>query len=63
MNVIRELREANKWTQEELAKKVSVSRTAVTKWETGECMPKPDKLLALANIFNCSVDYLLRNNL
>ena len=32
MKRIRELREANNLTQEELAKKVAVSRTAVTKW-------------------------------
>ena len=56
MKRIRELREANNLTQEELAKKVAVSRTAVTKWETGECMPKTDKLIALATVFNCSID-------
>jgi transcriptional regulator with XRE-family HTH domain len=62
MKRIRELREANNLTQEELAKKVAVSRTAVTKWETGECMPKTDKLIALATVFNCSIDYLLCND-
>ena len=62
MNTLKALREKNNWTQEDLARKMKVSRTAITKWETGECMPKVDKLVLLADLFKCSVDFLLRDN-
>lgn len=60
MSVIKRLREKHKMTQEDLAKRLNVSRTAVTKWETGECWPSIDRLLTLSNVFGCSVDDLLR---
>lgn len=46
-------------TQEQLAQRLYVSRTAVSKWETGGGCPNLDSLQALARIFDVSVDDLL----
>ena len=43
-------------SQEMLAKKVGVSRQAVSKWETGESEPEISKLKVLAEIFGVTVD-------
>lgn len=45
--------------QRDVAKKVNVSRSTVTKWETGDAVPRTDKLKKLAALFNCTVDELL----
>jgi transcriptional regulator with XRE-family HTH domain len=58
---ITKLRKANDITQEELADKLGVSRQSVSKWESDLAYPETDKLIALATIFNCSVDYLLKD--
>ncbi len=59
MNKIREYRKQRKWTQEELAKRLGVERSAVAKWESGKSQPQAARLVALAEIFGCSVDGLL----
>ena len=46
-------------TQEQLAEKLSVSRSAVAKWESGKGLPDVDNLKSLAGLLNVSVDYLL----
>ena len=46
-------------SQEQLAEKLSVSRSAVAKWETGNGMPDVDNLKAMAVLLNTSIDYLL----
>lgn len=53
------LRKKFGWSQDELAEKLSVSRQSVSKWETGDSVPEPAKLLAIAKIFSVSTDYLL----
>ena len=57
---ILELRTQQNLTQENLAEICNVSRQAVTKWENNEGIPKIDNLIELADIFNVSLDYLLR---
>lgn len=59
MNKIREYRKQRKWTQEELAKRLGVERSAVAKWESGKSQPQAARLVALAEIFGCSVDEIL----
>ncbi len=59
MNRLKELRMERNWTQGQLAKKMGVTRTAVVKWETGKAYPTTEKLIELARIFECQVDYLL----
>lgn len=56
---IKFLRERNNLTQEELAKKVPVTREAVSKWETGRRILNIETLLILNNIFNVSIESLL----
>ena len=46
-------------SQEQLAEKMSVSRSAIAKWETDKGLPDIDNLKALASFLNVSVDYLL----
>ncbi|MFI3252702.1 MAG: helix-turn-helix transcriptional regulator [bacterium] len=52
------LRKEKNITQEELAVKLSVSRQAVSKWETGECEPDTRKAIELARFFEISLDEL-----
>lgn len=57
---IRELRKANKWTQQELAEKLGLDRTTISKWERqGGSEPDNLTITKLADIFDVSTDYLL----
>ena len=60
MNKIKQLRENANLTQQQLSENLNVDRSTVAKWETGEAMPRADKLPELAKIFGCSIDYLYR---
>lgn len=53
------LRTQSGYSQEVLAEKLSVSRQAVSKWETGPTLPETDKLIAISELFNVSIDSLL----
>lgn len=53
------LRKRSGLTQEELAQKLYVSRTAVSKWESGRGYPNIDSLKAIAACFSVTVDELL----
>lgn len=44
----------------EVADALGVTEQAVCSWESGVKKPRADKLLALANIYHCTVDELLR---
>lgn len=56
---LKALRAERGMTQEQLAGMLYVSRTAVSKWETGGGSPNLDSLQALARLFGVSVDSLL----
>ena len=56
---LQKLRKERGITQEELAQALFVSRTAVSKWESGRGVPNVDSLKALARYFSVSVDELL----
>ena len=49
-------------TQQDVAEKWDVDRSSVAKWETGEAMPRADKLPQIAVLLNCTVDELLVDN-
>lgn len=49
-------------SQETLAEQLSVSRQAVSKWETGDAEPESGKLIALAQTFHVTVDWLLNGD-
>ena len=57
------LRIVNNISQEELAKKINVSRQAVGKWENGESLPQIDKLLELCELFKISADELINEDI
>ncbi len=56
---LQELRKQKGLTQEELAQALYVSRTAVSKWESGRGYPNIDSLKAIARYFSVTVDELL----
>ncbi len=56
---IKEARTKAGLSQEQLAQKLRVSRSAVAKWETGKGLPDVENLKALSQLLHVSVDYLL----
>ena len=56
---LQQLRKQKNLTQEELAQALYVSRTAISKWESGRGYPSIDSLKAIAKFFGISVDELL----
>jgi transcriptional regulator with XRE-family HTH domain len=57
---LQRLRQKAGMSQDALAEKLSVSRQAVSRWERDETMPETDKVIALADLFGVTTDYLLR---
>ena len=56
---LQELRKNRGLTQEELAEALYVSRTAISKWESGRGYPSIDSLKEISNYFSISIDDLL----
>lgn len=56
---IKEARKQAGLSQDQLAEKLSVSRSAVAKWESNKGLPDVSNLKALALLLNVSIDYLL----
>ena len=56
---LQELRKQKGLTQEELAESLYVSRTAISKWESGRGYPNIDSLKAIATFFSVTIDELL----
>ena len=54
-------RKVQNLTQEQLAQLLGVSRQSISKWESNIAYPETDKLIRLGNIFGCSMDYLLKD--
>ena len=59
---IARLRKENNYTQEQLAALLGVSRQSVSKYESGVTYPETDKLIHLSELFGCTVDYLLKDD-
>ena len=57
--VIKELREKNHLTQQQLAEKLCVSDKAISKWETGKGFPDISLIEPLANVLQVSIPELL----
>ena len=58
-NRLYELRKKHNLSQEELAEKLGVSRQAISKWERSEASPDTDNLIALAKIYDLTLDELI----
>lgn len=56
---LQELRKSRGLTQEELAEALFVSRTAISKWESGRGYPSIDSLKEISKFFSVSIDELL----
>ena len=56
---LQELRKNKSLTQEELAKELFVSRTAVSKWESGRGYPSIDSLKEISKFFSVTIDELI----
>ena len=56
---LQELRKQKGLTQEELSQQLYVSRTAISKWESGRGYPNIDSLKAIAKFFSVTVDQLI----
>lgn len=55
-------REKRAWSQVELAEKIYVSRQSVSKWETGKNYPSIEVIINLSDLFNITIDELLRSD-
>lgn len=53
------LRKIHNYSQEEVAAKLNVSRQAIAKWENGDTMPDLENTVALARLYNVTVDNLI----
>lgn len=58
---LQRLRKQYGWSQEQLAEQLGVSRQAVSKWESGSTLPDVEKLMALSDLLDLSLDELLRD--
>ena len=56
---LQELRNSKGLTQQELAEKLYVSRTAISKWDSGRGYPSIDSLREIAKFFSVTVDELI----
>ncbi len=60
-NNLKLFRKQKGFTQEQVAEKLGVSRQAVAKWERGESVPDIENVIALADMYEVTVDSLVRN--
>lgn len=60
---ITKLRKEQNLTQEQLAEILKVSRQSVSKWERDDAYPDTEKLIRISKIFDCSLDYLLKDEI
>lgn len=59
---ILKLRSTAKMSQGDLAEKLNVSRQSISKWETNQSVPELDKLIQLSDLFQISMDELVRSD-
>ena len=58
---IYKLRKERGLSQEALAEIVGTTRQAISKWENDQGYPETEKLLMISNVFEVSVDFLLKD--
>jgi len=57
-----ELRKKRGPSQEQLAEQLSVSRQAISKWESGKAVPESDTLISISKYYDVTLDYLMKEN-
>jgi transcriptional regulator with XRE-family HTH domain len=60
--MLKEIRENAGLSQEQFAEKLAISRQAVSKWERGVAMPDIENLMYISNIFNVSLDTIIKGD-
>ena len=55
------LRKQHGMSQEQLADRLNITRQSVSKWESGGTVPELSKLIALSEMFDVSIDYLVKD--
>lgn len=55
------LRKQNGMSQEQLASQLNVSRQAISKWELNSSLPDTENLIKISDLFDTSLDYLLKD--
>jgi len=56
---LKELRKRNNWTQQEIAEKLKITRSAYAHYEKNRKTPTIETLKMLADIYQTSIDYLV----
>ena len=59
MEILKQLRQQNGFSQKEVAKQLSVTTQCYQRYEVGDRQPTPEMLCKLADVFEVSVDYLI----
>lgn len=59
---LKRIRTIKKISQERLAEFMNVSRQSVAKWESGKAYPDIKRLIELSDLFNISIDELIKDN-
>lgn len=59
---LKDLRKEYSMTQQDLANKIGIVRTAIANYETGRTIPDTETISLIAKIFNTTTDYLLGNS-
>lgn len=57
------LRKSHNYTQEDLAKRLDISRQAVSKWETGTAIPDLEVLLKISKLYDITINDILEPNI
>ncbi|MDE7284239.1 MAG: helix-turn-helix domain-containing protein [Lachnospiraceae bacterium] len=57
------LRNSHNYTQDDLAKRLGISRQAVSKWETGTTIPDLEVLLKISKLYNITINDILEPNI
>lgn len=58
-DILRKERKLRRMTQEQVAEYINIGRAAYACYETGKNTPTVESILKLAELYNCSTDYLL----
>jgi transcriptional regulator with XRE-family HTH domain len=59
MHRLKQLREQNNWTQQELAERVNMSQRAISNYENNTRDLNTDLIIKLSKLFHCTTDYFL----
>lgn len=59
---VKKLRKEKGWSQDELGEKIGIHGRHISKYESGSAMPNAETVIRMADTFDVSTDFLLRDN-